>query len=59
LQTSVLIITTIIHVKWVPRHHDMACPQVVDGGDGLQLFRAAANILNKQLQTAERGWSSS
>jgi hypothetical protein len=36
----------------------MARPQVVDGGDGLQIWRAAANILNKQKRTAERGWSS-
>jgi hypothetical protein len=24
------------HIKWVPCHHGMARPQVVDGGDGLQ-----------------------
>jgi hypothetical protein len=29
-------------------HHSMACPQVVDGGDGLQIWRVAINILNKQ-----------
>jgi hypothetical protein len=23
-------------------HHGMACPQVVDGGDGLQIWRVAA-----------------
>jgi len=28
-------------------HHGMACPWVVGGGDGLQVWRAAANILNK------------
>jgi hypothetical protein len=37
----------------------MARPHVVDGGDALQFWRAAANILNKQLRTADRGWSSS
>jgi hypothetical protein len=37
----------------------MARPQVADGGDGLQICRVAANILNKQLQAADRGWSSS
>jgi hypothetical protein len=37
----------------------MACPQVAEGGDGLQIWRAAANILNKQLWTAHKGWSSS
>jgi hypothetical protein len=37
----------------------MAYPQVVDGRDGLQIWRVAANIVNKQLKTAIRGWSSS
>jgi hypothetical protein len=37
----------------------MARPQVADGGDGLQIWRVAANILNKQSRTAEKGWSSS
>jgi hypothetical protein len=37
----------------------MAPPQVVDGGDGLQIWRVAANILNKQSRTADRGWPSS
>jgi hypothetical protein len=40
------------------RHHGMARPQVADGGDGLQIWRVAANILNKQSRTAGRGWSS-
>jgi hypothetical protein len=34
-------------------------PQVADGGEGLQIWRVAANILNKQSQTADKGWSSS
>jgi hypothetical protein len=42
-----------IHVKGVPSHCDMACPQVVDGGDGLQIWRVAVNILNKQSWTAD------
>jgi hypothetical protein len=37
----------------------MARPQVADGGDGLQLWRVVANILNKQSRTADMGWSSS
>jgi hypothetical protein len=41
------------HVKWVPCHHGMARPQVADGGDGLQIWRGAANILNKQSRTAD------
>jgi hypothetical protein len=37
----------------------MARPQVADGGDGLQIWRVAANILNKQSRTADKVWSSS
>jgi hypothetical protein len=40
-------------------HHDMARPQVADGGDGLQIWRVVADVLNKQLRTAEKGWPSS
>jgi hypothetical protein len=36
----------------------MVPPEVVDGGEGLQIWRVAANILNKQPQTSDRGWSS-
>jgi hypothetical protein len=43
----------------VPCHHGMARPQVADGGDALQVWRIAANILNKQSRTADKGWSSS
>jgi hypothetical protein len=37
----------------------MARLQVVDGGDVLQIWRVAENILNKQLRIADRGWFSS
>jgi hypothetical protein len=37
----------------------MAYPQVADEGDGLQIWRVAANILNKQSRIVEKGWSSS
>jgi hypothetical protein len=37
----------------------MARPQVADGGEGLQIWRVAANILNKQSRTADKGWSPS
>jgi hypothetical protein len=37
----------------------MARPQVADGGDGLQIWMVAANILNKQSRAADKGWSSS
>jgi hypothetical protein len=36
-------------VKWVPL--------TTDGGDGLQIWRVAAHILNKQLQTAKKWFS--
>jgi len=41
-----------------PYHHGMACPQVADGGDGLQMRKAVANILNDQPRTSDKGCSS-
>jgi hypothetical protein len=35
--------------------HVMARPQVADGGDALQVWREAANILNKQSRTEHNG----
>jgi hypothetical protein len=61
-ESSVSFVRSILfanHVKWVPSHHGMSCPQVVDEGDGLQIWRIAANILNKQWHSADRVWSSS
>jgi len=37
----------------------MARPQAVDGRYGLQIWRVGVNILNKQLWTGDKGWSSS
>jgi hypothetical protein len=37
----------------------MVHPQVVDGGDSLQVWWVAANVLNKQSLTANRGLPSS
>jgi len=37
----------------------MARPWVAGGGDGPQIWRGAANILNKQSGKADKGWSSS
>jgi hypothetical protein len=48
-----------LYVRWVPCHHGMARPQVADWGNGLQIWRVAASILNKQSRTADKGWSSS
>jgi hypothetical protein len=57
--SSSLILFSNVHVKWVPCYHGMARPQVADGGYGFQTWRVAENILNKQPQTADKGWSSS
>jgi hypothetical protein len=44
---------------WVHSHHGMAPPEVVDGGDGLQIWRVAVNILNGQSRIVDKGWFSS
>jgi hypothetical protein len=44
---------------WVPCHHGMARPKVADGREGLQIWRVAANTLNRQSRTADKGWPSS
>jgi hypothetical protein len=30
-----------------PCHHDVVCPQVVDGEDSLHIWKADVNIMNK------------
>jgi len=42
-----------------PSHHGTERPLVADGGNGLQIRKVAANILNKQSLTADNGWPSS
>jgi hypothetical protein len=37
----------------------MARPQVGDGEDDIQIWKAAAKILNEQWRTADKGWSCS
>jgi len=37
----------------------MAPPRVTDGGDGLQIWTIATNVLNKIWWTAVKGWSPS
>jgi hypothetical protein len=37
----------------------MARPPVAEEGDGLQMWRVATNIMNKQSWTTNKGWSSS
>jgi hypothetical protein len=43
------------HDKLVACHHAMAHPLVADGENGLQIWRVAVNIFNKQWQTADKG----
>jgi hypothetical protein len=40
-----------------PCPHGMARPRIVYAGDGLQIWRVAAIMLNKQSRTADKGWS--
>jgi len=47
------------HYNVGPCHHSMVHPLVVVGGDSLQIWRVAVNTPNKQLQTANKEWSSS
>jgi hypothetical protein len=47
------------HVRWAPCHHGIPRPRVADGADALQVWRVAANILNKESRTADKWWSSS
>jgi hypothetical protein len=48
-----------VHVRWVPCHHGMTHPQVVDGEESLPMWRADTNILNKPSRTANKEWPSS
>jgi hypothetical protein len=40
---------------WVPCDHNKARPHVADRAEGLQMWRVAANILNKQSRIADNG----
>jgi hypothetical protein len=46
-----------LSATWVSYHYGMAHSQVVVGGDGLQIWRVAAIILNKQTRIADKGGS--
>jgi hypothetical protein len=46
------------NAKLSPSHHRMTPPRLADGGGGRQQWRVAANILNRQFQTAYRECSS-
>jgi hypothetical protein len=42
-----------------PCHHGMVRPPAADGGDGLNIWRLAANVLNRQSRTTDKGSFSS
>jgi hypothetical protein len=46
-QEAQALYENLVDVKWVRCHHGMACPQGADAGNGIQIWRVAANILNK------------
>jgi hypothetical protein len=47
-------------MSWVlSTYQDMAPSRVLDFGDGLHIWRVAANILNRQSRTTDKWWSSS
>jgi hypothetical protein len=52
------IIVPSVRVKWVPHYHGMVHLRVSDGWNGLQIWNIAVNILNRELWTANRLWSS-
>ena len=54
--SKVATLYTMLYV--VPCHHGMARPRVTVGGTASDM-EVAANKLNKQSRTADKGWSSS
>jgi hypothetical protein len=48
-------VTGVINCRWVSCHRDMARPQVAEGREGLQTWRVAAAVLNKQSRQQTRG----
>jgi hypothetical protein len=42
-----------------PCHHVKARPRVADGRDGIQIWRVAVNIWNKESGTVDKGWTTS
>jgi hypothetical protein len=50
--------TPSVYVPPFPCHHSIVHPQVADGGDTLQIWWIAVNILDKQSWTVDRGCSS-
>jgi len=55
LESIVLSSISVYHVNWVSFHHGMVGPQTAVGG--LHIWRVAANILNNQPRTTDKGRS--
>jgi hypothetical protein len=51
----VVVVVVVGGGRHFPVYFYMTRPQVEDGGDALQIWRVAANILNKQSRTADKG----
>jgi hypothetical protein len=47
------------HLQILTQIINYSKPDPADGGDALQFWTEAANILNKQSWTVDKGWSSS
>jgi len=54
---NVFRVIEVLHMR--PCYHGPTRPRVADGGNGLQIWTVASNILNKQLRTADKGRFSS
>jgi hypothetical protein len=52
------LLLTARNIQYVPCHKCTARSQVPDLGNGLQIWRVAANTLNKQSEGADKGWFS-
>jgi hypothetical protein len=55
----ICIYTISIYIMGFPLSPGVARRQIANGGDGLQIWRVAANILNNQSRISYKGWSSS
>jgi hypothetical protein len=59
IKKCITIEYAVTYLRWVPCHSGMARAQVAEEGDGLQLWRVAADILNIQSRADDKGWSCS
>jgi hypothetical protein len=57
-QGNVVTIGITSAIKWVVCHYGAARPQVADKGGGFQIWKVAANIVNKQSRIEDNGWPS-